>query len=247
MPDQHSHDETYAKNLRDLLGYKHEEKSPTTGENEAHPPKGKKKIFSMEKILRAFWTISSIFSMTVTLVLIVVLLLIWKYAPFAMLQKAVADLPPGIGLNTPVDLLQGLYDNFEKMDNAHIRTEILVQDQIPVAFTLSLNEKTTVVLSEDVTIPGARVALTTGGLNIFNAPATVTLPAGTELPIALSLQVPVNETIPITLNVPVDIALNETDLHEPFFNLQKVVLPLYCLLKPELTNAAGIPLCPTNP
>ena len=56
------------------------------------------------------------------------------------------------------------------------------EDEIPVQFDLGIVQETTVVLSEDVTINGARVDLNTGGLNIYNAPATVVLPAGTNLP-----------------------------------------------------------------
>jgi hypothetical protein len=200
-----------------------------------------------EKLWRALWTMASTISMVVNVILIIIVALFLKYVPVKELvsfgQQKIETLPPEIGVNTPLDLLQGLYDNFEKMDDAHIRTEILVEDEIPVAFTLGLNQTTTVVLSENVTIPGARVALTTGGLNIFNAPATVTLPAGTELPIRLSLNVPVDEMIPIELHVPVDIALNETDLHEPFVGLQDVVQPLYCLVKSDATNGKGELIC----
>jgi len=47
----------------------------------------------------------------------------------------------------------------------------------------------------------------------------------------------------VELNVPVDIALNETDLHEPFTGLQDVVEPLYCLVKRDATNATGELIC----
>lgn len=161
----------------------------------------------------------------------------------AITKKTVETFPADVGLNTPLDLLQGLYENFEKMDNAHIKTEITVQDEIPVEFTLGIQQKTTVVLSEPVTISGARVTVSTGGLNIYNAPATVVLPAGTNLPIILNLDVPVDKMVPVELHVPVDIALNQTDLHEPFVGLQGVVEPLYCLIKSDATNAKGEAIC----
>lgn len=201
-----------------------------------------------ESFLRALWTITSVISMTVNVVIVILLLLLLKYLPINTIKAAVTNLPPGIGMNTPLDLLKGLYDNFEKMDNAHIQTNILVQDQIPVQFTLGLKQTTSVILSESVTIDGARVALTTGGLNIFNAPATVVLPAGTSLPIVLNLEVPVDKMIPITINVPVDIALKETDLHTPFTGLQTVVEPLYCLVSPDATSElTGAAICSQEP
>lgn len=224
--------------------------SPTPSQPKAESDVEKSSGFGLslnkEKILRALWTLASLISMTINVGVIIIVLIVLKYVPINTIKEAVTNLPPGIGLNTPLDLLKGLYDNFELMDNAHITTNILVEDKIPVTFKLKLNQETTVILSEDVTISGARVALTTGGLNIFNAPATVVLPAGTNLPIILNLEVPVNEMIPITLNVPVDIALNKTDLHAPFTGLQTVVEPLYCLVSPDATNASGEAICSTE-
>ncbi len=303
MAQPHPYDENKARQYQNLLGQSNNTPPPVSSPTEKPPESGtplspstevpsetgtpslpaedetreKKAFFSGEKFLRALWTIASIISMTVTIVVLIVALVAFryinKYAKYfpveetlALLQekgealppdltieqvgaittKTVENFPDEVGVNTPLDLLQGLYDNFEKMDQAHIKTNILVEDEIPVAFTLGLNQNTTVVLSEAVTIDGARVALTTGGLNIFNAPATVVLPAGTELPIRLSLEVPVNEMIPIALNVPVDIALAETDLHEPFVGLQDVVRPLYCLVKLDATNSFGVELCPVE-
>ena len=294
MAQQHPHDEEKAQKFQNLLGLPSENKpepekdSVANNEPPAPPPVDKtdassssdepenkfKFRFDTEKFLRALWTIASVISMTVTIVVLIVAIIAFryvnKYAKYfpveetlalldekgkalppdldiegvgAITEKTINNFPDEVGLNTPLDLLQGLYDNFELMDNAHIQTTILVEDEIPVQFTLGLNQETTVVLSQAVTIPGARVALTTGGLNIFNAPATVVLPAGTELPIRLSLDVPVDEMIKITLPVEVDIALNETDLHEPFVGLQDVVRPLYCLVKSDAMNAKGEDIC----
>jgi hypothetical protein len=43
--------------------------------------------------------------------------------------------------------------------------------------------------------------------------------------------------------VPVDIALNQTDLHDPFVGLQNVIRPLYCLVEPNATNLDGLLVC----
>lgn len=270
MAQQRPHDENFAQNLKDMLGFASEphndkpvaqseagageppsNEPPVIEDGQNPPPKepenGSGFKFDKEKFLRALWTTASVISMTVNVIVLIVVVVLLRYAPVkqatTFAQSTVENMPPEIGLNTPVDLLQGLYDNFELMDKAHIETTIPVKGEIPVEFTLELNENTTVVLSEPVTIPGARVALTTGGLNIFNAPATVTLPADTELPIRLNLDVPVNVMIPIALDVPVDIALSETDLHDPFVGLQDVVRPLYCLVKSDAMNADGKFIC----
>jgi hypothetical protein len=101
-----------------------------------------------------------------------------------------------------------------------------------------------VTLSEDVTINGASVTVFTGGLNINNARANIVLPQGTVLPIFIQgLAVPVDQQVLAELDVAVDIPLNQTDLHEPFVGLQKVVEPFYCLIEQQvLVN--GINVCP---
>lgn len=128
------------------------------------------------------------------------------------------------------ELVGGLYYNFVLMDQAEISTTILVEDRIPVQFDLPLDQHTRVVLSEPTPINNARVSLSTGGLNITNAPADIVLPAGTELPVHLNLVVPVDAEIPVVLNVPVSIPLDETELHQPFTGLQEVVSPYYDML-----------------
>lgn len=141
----------------------------------------------------------------------------------------------GTQLFTLKDLVQnqligGLYYSFYLMNEASIDTTIQVQDNIPIGFDLAINQTTVVVLTEDTFIEGARVTLSTGGLNIVQAPTDITLPAGTNLPVHLNLVVPVNTTVPISLNVPVHIPLDQTELNTPFLLLQEVVSPYYdCL------------------
>ncbi len=168
------------------------------------------------KIAPAFWTVSSIISLTVNVILIAVLLIVGKQ--LFMLKSAVSP------------LLDGLNENFVLMDNAKITTHVEVHDQIPVVFDLPVEANTSVVLSEDVLIRGARVNLMTGGLLIQNAPADIVLPKGTSLPIQLSIVVPVNTQVPVDLDVPVNIPLRETELHRPFVGLQQVVSPYQSLV-----------------
>ena len=176
------------------------------------------------KFLPAFWTIASAVSLTVNLVLLIVLLIVFQLR--SPLQ--------GTAGNQVTRLLGGLYTNFVKMDQANIKTNIHVEKEIPVNFTLNVSGPTNVTLSQDVTIDGALVTVATGGLNIVNARARIVLPQGTLLPINIdNLVVPVDQKVLASLDVPVDIPLNQTELHEPFTGLQQVVKPWYCLVEPH--------------
>ena len=162
--------------------------------------------------------------MIVNIVLIVILLLALQM--LGTLQFTANDQVSG--------LLGGLYNNFVKMDQASITTNIHVEKEIPVQFSLNVSGPTTVTLSQDVTINGALVTVGTGGLNIVNARATIVLPQGTNLPINIqNLVVPVDQQVLAVLDVPVNIPLNQTQLHEPFVGLQKVIEPWYCLVEPN--------------
>ena len=169
------------------------------------------------KIGPAFWTITGVISLVVNLVLLVVLILVGRelFGIKALLND---------------QLIGGLATNFALMDQAKITTNVVVQDTIPVQFTLPVSQNTTVVLTKDTHITGATVNLSTGGLSITNAPADIVLPAGTPLKIQLEMDIPVDASVPISLNVPVDIPLNQTELHEPFVGLQNVVAPYQKLL-----------------
>jgi hypothetical protein len=181
-----------------------------------------------------FWTIASVLSLTINLVLIIILILVWLSAP---------SLNVGGLLQMGNNLLGGLYTNFEKMDRAHIIKTIPVDATVPVKFDLQLNQQTSVVLSQAVTIDNALVTVKTGGLNITNALTTIVLPQGTTLPIVLNLTVPVDTTIPVKLNVEVDIPLKETQLHDPFKGLGEVVQPFYCMVNPVALNLDGQSIC----
>lgn len=182
----------------------------------------------------AFWTFASIVSLAVNVILLGVLLGLGRQ--LFTLKELIQE-----------QVLGGLYENFILMDQAHIQTTIPVTTSVQAKFDLPLNTNTVVVLTEDTTLANARVAsLTTGGLTIENAPATIVLPAGTRLPVALNLSVPVDQQIPVSLNVAVDIPLNKTDLHEPFVGLQEVVRPYYRMMG-DLPDSWQELICGTDP
>lgn len=191
------------------------------------------------KFLPAFWTIASLLSMTVNIVLIVILLITFQM--LGAIQNTTDDQVSG--------LLGGLYTNFVKMDQANIRTNIHVEKEIPVQFSLNVSGPTNVTLSQPVTIGGALVTVQTGGLNIVNARATIVLPQDTLLPINIqNLVVPVDQKVLAVLDVPVDIPLDQTELHEPFVGLREVVQPWYCMVEREAT-VNGVQVCspPADP
>ena len=192
------------------------------------------------KFLPAFWTIASILSFTVNLILIIILLL--AFQTLNQIQGL-----QSYGMSQASGLLGGLYTNFVKMDQASIRTNIHVEKDIPVQFSLNVSGPTNVTLSQPVTIDGALVTVQTGGLNITGARATIVLPQGVVLPINIeNLVVPVDQQVPAILDVPVDIPLNQTELHEPFVGLQEVVKPWYCLIQPSAT-VNGLQVCAPDP
>lgn len=184
-----------------------------------------------DKLLPAFWTVASVVSLAVNIILFAVLLSLLNN-----LSQVTVKIPPV--KNLPGDL----YRNFELMDRAHIQTVIAVDAQVPINFDLQLDNQTAVTLSQDVTVKGAYVVINTPLIDI-NAPANVTLPAGTSLPIRLQMTVPVQTMLPIHLDVPVDIALGETGLHQPFEGLREAVKPFYCMMEPNALSVDGLPVC----
>jgi hypothetical protein len=194
-------------------------------------PRPKERRF---KFLPAFWTIASLMSITVNIILLIILLILFQM--LGAIQGTADDKVSG--------LLGGLYTNFVKMDQANIRTNIHIEKEIPVQFSLNVSGPTNVTLSQPVTIDGALVTVQTGGMNISGARATIVLPQGVVLPINIqNLVVPVDQKVLAVLDVPVDIPLDQTELHEPFVGLQQVVGPWYCLVEPNAVFN-GSQVCP---
>ena len=196
-----------------------------------------KRIVWRGKIGEAFWNVASLISLTLNLVLIVALIVLGR--ELFTLKKLVE-----------AQLLGGLYSNFVKMDEAHIATTIQVsdtirvKDTIPVVFDLPLQQETQVMLTQNTPVRNATIFL-----NNQPVPLDLILKKGTLLTIALNLTVPVNQkvpvelNVPVNLNVPVDIALSQTELHEPFVGLQNVVYPYKGLLEGLPDSWDETPLC----
>ena len=182
------------------------------------------------QLLPAFWTIASIISLGVNIVLLAVLI----GALHSLDVSGLGQMGAG--------LVGGLYSNFEKMDAAHIKTTIPVQSNIPLSMSIPVQTTTNISLASAVEIPNAHVKISTGTFNI-NSDADVTLPAGTNLSVVLNFSVPVQTTVPVNLSVPVDIALNQTDLHPAITGLEGTIKPLYCVLNPDAISINNVPVC----
>jgi hypothetical protein len=189
------------------------------------------------KVGPAFWTVASLISLSVNIILIAILVLLGREI-FTL--KSLVDR----------QLIGGLYKNFIQMDEAHIVTSIRVQDtiqvsdQMPVVFDLPLQQDTQVVLTQNTPVKNATIFL-----NGAAVPLDIILKEGTPLNIRLDMTVPVSQTIPVELSVPVDltvpvdIPLNQTELHEPFIGLRNVVAPYNQLLSPLPDSWQETPLC----
>ena len=123
------------------------------------------------------------------------------------------------------DVLGSMYLNLGKMDKTSLTTQVSTKADIQAEFPLQIDQETEVILVSDTTISGATITISTGGLNISSAPASIVLPAGTRLPVKVNMTVPVTASIPIELNSPVEIPLAKTDLHTPITDLQNVIEP----------------------
>lgn len=190
----------------------------------AHPSEGGRR-------LRAFWTFASIVSLVFNAILVIALIGI---------VLGVGGLNPStIGSG----LLGGLYSNFERMDQAHIKADIPVQTTIPLNLSIPVQTTTGITLAQDVLIRNAHVRIATSTFNI-DSPADVTLPAGTSLNVILNFVVPVRTSVPVALTVPVDIALKDTELHPAIAGLQNTIKPLICMVNPTALSLSGLPICP---
>ncbi|MFM8321098.1 MAG: hypothetical protein ACKOC5_09315 [Chloroflexota bacterium] len=188
------------------------------------PPARLPRLIWQGRFLPAFWTIASALSLVVNVILVIIVVIL--LSQLFQIKNLLGD-----------QLIGGLYSNFVKMDEAHIRTNIvvkdtiLVKDTIPVVFDLPLKTDTTVVLTKDAYLSRGKVMLNGAWVT-----TDIILNKGTPLNIYLDMVVPVNQTLPIELkvpvelNVPVDIPLNQTELHEPFVGLRGVVEPYKNLL-----------------
>jgi hypothetical protein len=176
---------------------------------------------------QAFKNFAIIFSFVVNLILIVVLL------------AAVPLILPIVN-NIAVPIVGGLNQSFVDMGQARIVRIIEVNDNIPIRFDVPLTTATTVQLLEPVPLQAPTTFVLPGGGGFINGTVSLDLPAGIDLPVQLDLIVPVSQTIPVNLAVAVDIPMAETELGQPFQNLQAIFGPLDLFLRALPDDASDL-------
>lgn len=203
-------------------------------ESYRHSPR-LQKVTYQGKFLPAFWSVATIFSLLVNIVLIAILVSIGRN--FFALKSLVSD-----------GLVKGMSDNLALMDKAHIVTTVpfqatvQVQDNLPVAFDVPIKEAT------EVTLTKATVVDATTYINGALVPMSVTLPMGTPLQLNMDMTIPVSQTIPLNLSVPVsltvplDVAVDQTDLHQSIIGMLNAIKP-YEAVSATYNSSKDIPLC----
>ena len=176
------------------------------------------------RLLPAFWTVASVLSLIVNLVLIGILLVVLQM--LGTIRLTANDKSSSV--------LGGMYNNFVKMDQAAIIADVPVTANVPLNIVVPVQTTTLIYLAETTVIPNAHVRINTGPVSI-DADAEVTLPVNQPLNVRLDFPLTVSNSIPVSLNAPVNIPLSKTQLHDPFVGLQEVVKPYYCLLEPNAT------------
>lgn len=166
----------------------------------------------------AFKNLAIVFSFIVNLVLVVVLLLVAGWIIFPTKTDVVEPM---------LDDLQGAIN---ALDEATIVRTISIDEQVPVSFTLPLEQNTVVVLSQDVRLVRPATFSLLGGGGSINGTVALNLPKGLQLPIALDLDVPVENYIPVKFPVDVEIPLKETELNQVVVELNRVLGPIRELL-----------------
>ncbi len=175
------------------------------------------KTFWQGKPWQAFKNFAIIFSFAVNAIFLIVLLVA---APLIIpIVNDVAE-----------PLVGGLNDSFVQMGQARISRTIEVNDVIPIAFTLPLSTETVVTTTAAVPlqVPAEFILPDNGGT--IRGIVAIELPANLPLPVQLALEVPVDQQIPVALSVDVNIPLQETELGQPFSQLQQLFAPLDRLL-----------------
>lgn len=183
-------------------------------ENNAQQNEKKRITFSGRKTWHAFKNIAILFSFVVNFVLVIILLIFAGWLLFPIKTDIVEPL---------LDDLQGAID---ALDRATIVRTIPINEQIPISFTLPLNQATTVILSQDVNLVRPATFNLPGGGGSINGTVVLNLPKGLELPVLLNLNVPVQNAIPVQFPVEVTIPLDETELNQVVVKLNGVLGPL---------------------
>jgi hypothetical protein len=159
---------------------------------------------------------SLVISMITNLVLIVVVLVL-------ITQIGAIKLTLG-------SVLGQLDSAFEGLGESTIVDSIAIDQQVPVKFTLPLNQDTTVVTQGPVPI-NVPATFSLGPFGTINGTVSLQLPTGTSLPVHLDLSVPVETQIAVKFNQPVAINLYAKGLGPVVDKLRASLGPVIQMVK----------------
>ena len=170
-----------------------------------------------ESFWLAFEKFALIFSFTMNIILLVVVLVL-------------------LGLLIPIKnqiarpMMDDVMSEIDRLGETHIKTTITVQDEIQVKFDLPLKQEVNVTTTEAVPLTTEAYFPLPGGGGYSRGTVSIDIPSGTTLPVLLDTTVPVDQMVPITMDVPVDIDLGDTDLKTSVDNFRILLEPIDSLL-----------------
>ena len=191
-------------------------------------PNSNAKRSFLSRLWGAFKNFAILFSFIVNFVLIIVLLL--SPGPIFTTKAQVVE-----------PLLGDLDGAFAALGDTTIRTQVDIEDSMPVVFSLPLEQNTDVVLTEAVPLQVPATFLLPGGGGSIKGTVSLNLPQGQVLPVNLDMDVPVNTKIPVIMQVPVEIKLDEAGMGPAIEQLRAVFRPVQALIQslPDSTAEAA--------
>ena len=156
-----------------------------------------------EKRSESFWLafekFALIFSFSMNVILLIVVLVL-------------------LGLLIPIKnqiaqpIMSQVMGELDRLGETHIKTTVVVEDEIQVKFDLPLNQEVNVTTTAPVPLTTDAFFTLPGGGGYIKGTVSIDIPADTTLPVLLNTTVPVDQMVPVKLSVPVDINLGDTDL-----------------------------------
>ncbi|MCS7177775.1 MAG: hypothetical protein RML46_06935 [Anaerolineae bacterium] len=155
-----------------------------------------------QRIWRAFTTFAILFSFTVNLILILVLIL--AIGPLLHLKTHLLE-PLLINLDQAfLGLGETVIQTTVPVDQpVHIQFNLPLDQPLGLDFDLPIHQETVVVLTQPVPLELPARFILPGGGGVINGSVSLALPAGLRLPVRLNMAVPVETTIPVQMTVPV--------------------------------------------
>ena len=176
-----------------------------------------KSVIQGASLWLAFEKFALVFSFSVNVILLVVVLVL------AGLLLPIRDY-----IARPI--MDKVMVEIEQLGETHIKTTIVVEDEIQVKFDLPLNQAVNVTTLAPVPIETAASFTLPAGGGYIRGTVSLDLPTGTVMPVMLNTTIPVDQMVPVKLTVPVDINLGETDLKTSVDNFKALLEPIDNLL-----------------